>query len=337
MLKRACGRVRYMIAALVLLCVAALFPLQAEAPKASLSVGPLFTWGYSDIYEYVYMPRDDKWWKLSELDWDGHNTYSVGALADFSYDRFFFNVAGSVVIPSETGLMQDYDWMYLLVSNNDHPYETLTEFSEHEITLEKRDYFSIETGYDVLKKKKISILPTVKFKYLNIEMMGHDGYLQHSHYPQIIKANEFLSPYNPLREKYYAEGKVIAYQLKINSFWFGIKTDFHLHPAFSLSCEVCCSPAQLMDCYDYHYSIGTDYFVLYHDVPESVFMSYAGLSFSISLGKRSSLIAGGSVTYLPMALGNDYVNNSESPEGSTLGGAGYLGWDVSLSYRIRIF
>lgn len=342
---KACNRVRRVFAALILLCAGTAGMVQAEIPRASLSVGPLFSYGYADIYEYVYSLRNGDWWKLSELDWDVHNTLSAGVTADFSFGRFYFNAGGSAAFPSETGLMQDYDWLYLEVADNDHPFDTLTEFSEHEITLEKKDWFSLTAGYTFFRGKKWSLSPFGGFQHFNTEMMGHDGYLQHSSYGRWERegyTNDNVHPYDSSREKYLEEGKVISYQLSFDSLWLGVKSDFKILPDLNLSCEVCCSPYQLTDCYDHHYSPGTDNFKLFHDIPESVFLSRAGLSATFSFGRRSSLCAGASVMNLPMALGNDYMNVAPGtygadPVAGCLGGVAYFGWDVSLSYRIRIF
>ncbi|MBQ0166479.1 MAG: omptin family outer membrane protease [Treponema sp.] len=319
---------------ILLLCAAGVWA------ETSFSIGPVLNWSWADIREYVITYPSFE--KLSELDWDAHNVWQYGVKTELTHNRFVFTGDIMMAAETESGLMQDYDWFYLLVNNPDHPTDMFTEFSEHEITLYQKNLINLTAGWKVVNRKNFALTLGGSFQYLKTYLKGHDGYVQHSCYDDrndVGYTNQNVSPYDPDRTKYPVSGPAIWYQQEIESLWFDVRTDFILSSVFTLSAEAGISPWQIYDCDDYHYYMGSTQYVWYYDKPKSTLMYRGLLSVSWNFGKRSSLILSGDVQYLPYADGNSYKHTSADSlyQYAQLGATDYLGWDVSLSYRIRIF
>lgn len=319
-------------------CVCFLLILLAGASlwaETTLSLSPVFTWSYTDIGEYVYLHPSHK--KLSQLDWDAHNIIQYGVKAEFTHNRFMASMDFAMAVQDECGLMQDYDWMFAKMTNPPHPATTLTEFSEHPVTLFEKNRFDVKAGWKIIRKPKFSLGAGVGFQYLKTYLHGHDGYLQHSNY-YINPVESDYSPYNPDRPKRYVSGNVISYQQEIESFWLDVRADFILSPFFNITVEGGISPWQLINCDDYHFMNDISY-VWYYDNPHSSVMFRASLSACLSFARRSSFILSGGLQSLPYSDGNSYIHSLSNMSllSGQLGGTSYLGWDVSLSYRIRIF
>lgn len=329
-------RIRRALAMVVLLAAG----MACARAEVAFRIGPKATWSYADLHEYVYINRPYN--KLSQLDWDSHNVVQFGVAADLELGRFCLETDFSRVEDADAGYMQDYDWLYLKVSDPDHPVDTLTEFSEHHLRLLEKDRFAINAGLKVVNGKKTALTIGGGFQYLYTYLEGYGGYLQHSSSNQVWNnigyTNATVHPYDSERPKLQIpeSTRVISYQQKIESMWFTLRFDVMPSSWLTFGLQGGISPWQMIDCYDFHYVTNTTG-VLYNDKPQPVLMYEGSVSVAVSFFKRSSLIVSGSVQSLPYAEGNNYMNYGDYPTAGILGGTSYLGWDVSLSYLIRIF
>lgn len=321
---------RICLALALLLCAAGAWA------ETTLSLSPVFTWSYADLREYVYLYPSYK--KLSQLDWDAHNVIQYGARTDVMHNRFLVSAEVAVVQKGESGLMQDYDWMFAKMTNPPYPESEMTEFSEHPVTILEKNMIDVRAAWKIFVKPKFSLAAGGGFQYLKTYLHGHDGYLQHSNYLAYPTVDDY-SPYDPDRPKWYVSGNVISYQQEIESLWLDVRADFKFTPSFTLTVDAGISPWQLIDCDDYHFTSNNSY-VWYYDNPQSSVMFRASLSAGFAFTRRSSLVLSAGFQSLPYADGNSYVHSSNTELNlytGQLGGTGYQSWDVSLSYRIRIF
>lgn len=318
-MKRIC-LILALLAAGTLLCAETVFTV---APTATLS--------NADIREYVYLYPS--YHKLSELDWDAHNVFQYGVKAEISYNRFLASADFAVAQQGECGLMQDYDWFFADPSTpnpSGYPVTKLTHKSEHPVTLLEKNRLDIKAGWNVYSSGKVSFALGGGFQFLRTKLEGHDGYCQ---YP----SGEQVTPWSASRPKVrMPDGPGIDYQLDIESLWLDVRLAFVPARNFELIVEGGISPWQEIHQDDWHLLRG----IWFYDKPDSSIMFRASLSGTYSFTRRSSIVLSGSVESLPYSDGNAYQHTSATEiiqYSGQLGGTGYFGWDVSLSYRIRIF
>lgn len=316
MKKKAGSCVRRAFVALILLCAGTAGMLQAETPRASLSVGPLFSYGYADIYEYVYYKRNGDWWKMSELDWDMRNTRSFGGTAQFKSDILHFDVRYEQLFFNTPGFMQDYDWL-----NDDDP-EHLTNYSIHDNEIVKHHDFEIEIGIPI-KVSKNKIVLTIGLQRMLTMMDGVDGW-------KTYESENW--------EKKAFTGNVISYRQEMQVLWTGVTADILIKPGFDWTTSIAFNPFVFSECFDDHWAKSW----FYYDTPDSGVGIKVRTGFSVNLFRHSQIALSGKLVTLPVIVGNDYISTvpgtfGTAPVDGYLGGTGYLGWDVTLSYRIRIF
>lgn len=297
------------------------------------SIAPVMTWSYADIREYVYIYPS--YIKLSELDWDVHNVIQYGVRSDFIRNRFYAYAEASVAVQDECGYMQDYDWMfaYSSVPNPNHyPVSQYTEFSEHPVSLLEKNSFDLHTGWEVYDSRKLTLALGGGFQFIRTTLESHDGYSQYS------PDRNNPEPYSSSRPKNTDQfsGPGIDYRLDIESLWIDVRLSFSPSKKFDLIAEGGISPWQILRQDDIHLLRN----LWFYDNPVSSIMYRGLLSADFNVNKRGSIVLTGSVLSLPYADGNSYTHTSQTDlalSAGQLGGTGYLGWDVSLSYRIRIF
>lgn len=321
-----------------LLVVALLFAAAGLWAETVFTLAPTLTYGSSDIREYVYLYPSYK--KLSELDWDAHDVYQYGVRSELMHNNFYAYAEFAVAQEGYCGLMQDYDWMFADPSTpnpHNYPISKNTHFSEHPVTLIEKNRIDIHAGWDVYGNKKLSLSLGGGFQYMRTKLSAHDGYLQ---YPE---DEDDIDPWNENRQKYYIFGPGIDYQLDIESLWIDVRVSYSPVSVFELVLEGGISPWQEIRQDDWH--LLRD--IWFYDHPDSSIMYRALLSASYSVCRTGSFVLSGSILSLPYSDGNAYGVSpipSSTPEyadsarlGAQLGGTGYFGWDVSFSYRIRIF
>lgn len=327
MLCKTQSRIRCALITLVLLC-AGLSGIWAE-PAPSLTVGPVLSWGYGDIYEYVFNYHGRTQTMLSRLDWDVHNAFYAGGVFEMKSNEIGFHFQYKQLLTTGPGFMDDYDWQ-----NSTDPTE-LTNHSQHINEVQERKDFLVEASLPFLKLSKSRFSVLVGFQYLYTWMDSRDGW-------KTYKDDGW--------QRIEMSGPAISYGQKIEMLWFGATGDFFLNPNLTLTADLAFSPWLYSFCEDIHwvryYGILSGHnqsTVPFHflDTPVYGWAFKAGISAAYSFGKMSQIVLSCGFMTIPEAVGNDstqyYNNTTFTILYGALGGTGYLGWDVSLSYRIRIF
>lgn len=170
-----------------------------------------------DAREYVY--ENDR--ILSELIWDMRPMVSIGLAGDICWmGGFKLSAEASAGIPGNTGSMQDSDWLNLDLNSRGEK----TTYSKHDADLQFAYQGKIEAGWDFLlpitgpaSTIRVSIVPTLGFRFMNWKWNGNDGYIQHLDevgYPSL--PGGVYRDWNKNVEKKPATGTVISYQ---QQFW----------------------------------------------------------------------------------------------------------------------
>lgn len=190
-------------------------PIRARA--LDVSIMPYVEANSGDAREYVY--TDDK--ILSELIWDMKPMVSVGAAINAGWtDGLRISAGASAGIPMRTGSMQDSDWLNIDINGSDK----ITTYSKHDAELEFAYQAKIETGWEFslpvfgpASSSRVSLVPTLGFRFMNWKWNGNDGYVQHldeSGYPSL--PGGVYRDWNEDVTKKPATGTVISYQ---QQFW----------------------------------------------------------------------------------------------------------------------
>lgn len=318
--------------------------IHAELMRPSLTAGPVLSWGYTDIYEYVYdfySNLTPEWQKLSELDWDVHNSLSAGGIVQFSSNYVNFNCKYQQLFYCAPGFMEDYDW----IGNPEH----LTNYSVHENDVLNYKNFLIEAGVPFIKKK-VRTSFTVGFQYLYTSMDGYNGWKTYEEDDwEKISFSDYLKDYH----LYVIDlnGRVISYEQGLQLFWTGISCEVQTSSKMKVTASAAFTPFLKNSCLDKHWfnnntnvldNNGKTILIptFYYDTPDYGIGVKVNTSVSFDLFKRSQFVLYAGFLALPEAIGNTTCYNpvnEESSSTNSLGGTGYVGWDVSLSYRIRIF
>lgn len=318
------GRVirRMLMVSAFLLAAAA---VSGENSSITLNVGPVFSFGSTDIKEYVYAGSSQHRYKLSELDWDMHKAISAGAIFDFKCRYIDVCFQYSQLLQAGKGIMQDYDWQN--AADTSH----LTNYSQHRNEIAEHRDFAFTAGLPFIQGR-FRLALTLGFQYLYTEMDSFDGYLLYETYNW---------------QKILCSGRAISYRQKMEMFWFGVAGDFKVKPKLNISASVAVAPWISTDCYDIHWVryaaalAGNAVTYWWHDVPNDGIGFKANVSASYDFGRRSMFVITGGFISADEIKGNSYAFLHEEQEfvtyPSSLGGTGYLGWDISFSYRIRIF
>lgn len=311
------------VAAMLILLFAGLSCLVfADNKPVSLTVGQTFSYGSADIKEYVfdyYPPAASNGMtgtreKLSELDWDMHDLHCVGGGIQFKSDLFAFGVRYQERLFNSPGFMQDSDW------NSDDRH--LTNYSRHDNKVTSHKDFSIDAGLSFVRNKKANAFLTFGLQYMFTDMDAVNGWATYE---------------NDGWVKSYFDGAVISYRQIMTLLWAGFSEDIHITPEIDWSLSFAFMPYIYAKCIDWHWQRD----IIYIDLPESGSGVKMGTSLSIDFSDQRQLVVSGSVVSVSQVVGNDYDNENHGGhfvlESLTLGGTGYFGWDVSLSYRMRIF
>jgi outer membrane protease len=126
--------------------------------------------------EYVYpLPVDTKNELLSELIWDTKPVFYYGIQAEFSrIDKmkgpgFFSSLSFKAGIPSDSGVMEDRDWLYPANSE-------LTKFSSHTNRTNKFFWLDAAVGASFPVKSFFYIKPFISGSWMRFAFTGRDGY-----------------------------------------------------------------------------------------------------------------------------------------------------------------
>lgn len=299
---------------LAVLAFLAPFPVSA----LEVSVSPYIEAHSGDAREYVY--DDDK--VLSELIWDMKPMVSVGAAIDVGWTGgLLVSAEASAAMPGKTGSMQDSDWLNLLSDGTDFK----TTYSKHDADLEFAYRGKIDVGWDFLlpvtgpgSTDRVSLVPSIGFKFMNWKWNGTDGYLQHTRATGTADNGEWIfEKWGEDTAKTDAKGTVISYQ---QQYWMPTATLAVSVPIGSrLRIDARCSGTPLVWCYaldehfiprstgDYSDPAGENQ---YFDMMSSGWILEPGLRLDWNCAKRVRLYASGSWTKIGGLRGDTrYLEN----------------------------
>jgi len=221
--------------------------------KFSLGASAGFIYGQS--FELVY-PYDTPAPLCSQLIWDMKPVFYFGLQFDFKQINisertgFFASVTFNIGIPSETGIMEDRDW---LDKSSDH----LTNFSSH--TNITREFFWLDAafGISIPVKNYFYIKPFAAGSWMRFAFTGKDGYGEYARKKSYYSNTYFPVDDNPV--KYTFIGEVIRYQQDwlIAAAGLSIGTEIAFPLSFELSFRI--SPLVFCAASDEHLITGFTY------------------------------------------------------------------------------
>ncbi len=130
-----------------------------------------------------------------------------------------------IAIPSNSGIMEDYDWLnYLYYKNTD-----LSRYSQHENHLNYYFDLSFNAGYEFTPCEKLKLIPYGSFDYNTIFFTAHDGYYQYA-----AADENGLQIWNEDITKQSFHGDVISYSQDLYEIGLGFKTIFQPDSVFTL-------------------------------------------------------------------------------------------------------
>lgn len=157
--------------------------------------------------EYVY--ENDK--EISRLEWEEQGIPFTDLSLCFAWKGLFITGTVSAAVPLQSGVMRNYD--YLLSYSNE-----LTNFSKHDVFLERHSRYKIGIGYEfTIKKWQMGFLSG--FQYSNRKWTASDGYFQYA------AANSPLTGDEPTGK---FVGAVITYNQKISFFHIDVSAGYHI-------------------------------------------------------------------------------------------------------------
>lgn len=314
----------------------------------SLSVEPLFGLKAGQVDEFVFL-KDSQASSdtLSELNWEIKPELYYGLKIRGTWKDFFEESYITAGIPLKTGVMTDSDWLNIETEGlPSSVYSYKTCFSEHDNELAYDIQFGFKGGYDFSVLPWLHILPAIAFDYANFKFNGKNGsglYGYGSDGAAFFKENGYYASYDDAENQYVVDFSgydVISYQRVIYYFWLGTDVSFVLPYHFAVDAGFFFTPYVYAVSYDSHKygSKKVDYADLTYDF-FSAFKGSLGVTYAISERHSVSLTAG--YFYLRTMRGNDYSKLSTSKtyslDESVEGGAGAHYFDVTLSYRFKIF
>lgn len=302
----------------------------------SLSIEPIMGIRNGQIDEYVFLKNsrysDDK---LSELNWEIKNEFYMGFKAHSAWKSFFQELSFSFAIPKNSGQMQDSDWLNIEEANQ-YSYLYKTHYSESDNHLDNDFSFGIKAGYDFKIKDRFNIKPSFYFEYSNTKFTAKGGTCW---YGNKKNANTYYAYYDTAnRTITKLSGSVIDYKRINYFFWIGSDFSIDLSRNFSLNTGFFFAPYAYVVSYDTHIIRGYEFADLTIDY-FSAFKGNLGLSYKIAQRHSISLTAG--FFYLKTIRGDSFLKKSGETyyksTNSTDGGAGAKYFDLTLSYKFKIF
>lgn len=219
----------------------------------SLSVEPLFGMKWGQIDEYVYQKNSaGNYQKLSELNWPIKNMFSIGLNVQGGFKKIKGKLHFSTLIPGESGIMEDSDWMDLT--------DVKTTYSKSENRITQAYDFSAQLKYEFQPIQQIKLSPLFEFEYKTISFEARNGYGWYGHkvYPH-VSWDDPKAPYNP-------KGTLcgIDYKRDVTQFFIGYDFEYMPIKKLRLCQSFLISPYSYTVSYDTHYSDmastkGTDY------------------------------------------------------------------------------
>ena len=318
------------------------FPLDIPRPEIFLSTSGGLTIGTAK--ELVYNHDEI----ISELDWDLDPVVTLGLDADIRWKRALQLSTGIVAgLPGNCGSMTDSDYLNLS-QNGSH---AKTTFSSHDAVLKFSFDFFVKAGYEFEVTgpcgKKVSIIPSLGFRYITHKWDGKDGYMQHTTQDPVSKLYPELTESTP---KENIRGTVISYQQNYSIPFAEIAMETKLTRKLGLTIALAGWPWIYCNAMDNHYQ-GTNqgsyvdftdppYSTDYYDYLSEGFMINPSAAVQYDITKRLQLFVNASVTVIGDLRGDMIKENSISKistwyDKSNGGGASYTVSSVRLGVTTR--
>lgn len=286
------------------------------------------------IIEYVF---DDECKNtdnmLSRLNWDIKNIPVLELNSEFTlFNHITINFNGKFGIPKSSGNMCDYDWQNSVPSPLHvdwalDPATELTNYSNHENSLDKYITFSLYGGYKFILPHNFAITPFIGYEYQSFSFYASNGY-------SIYKEDNF--------QKLPFSGTVIAYEQEINSFLLGISLYSSILDKVDIKGSVIISPKlNKYLCLDRHFFGRTAYL----DVLSNAFIFQSNLTANYKINKTNSIGLFGFIEYIPLIKGKNYTKSLGSddkpvkgkwiPSSNIIkGAASRFIWSVGINYTV---
>lgn len=178
----------------------------------------------------------------SRLDWDVNVPYLTINVNDTLPCNLYLQGTADIGIPTDSGFMQDYDWLNYLNYNDTQ----LSRYSKHTNHLNYYFDLSLNAGYEFSPAHNFKLIPYGTFDYNTFFFTARDGYIQ---YPDVPKgAMEVWTEDLPTKE---CKGDIISYSQDLFEGGLGLKAVYS--PAEEITFETYGS----LNCIFYY--IGFDY------------------------------------------------------------------------------
>lgn len=338
-------RSRRRILTALIFAFASVFPaLSVPHGNFSLSVEPLFGMRCGQVDEYVFLKKsnfsDDK---LSELNWEIKPELYYGLKVRGGWRGFFEESYLSAGIPVRTGRMMDSDWLNIEIPDSDGGNTVRTNYSESDNHLDYDISFGFKGGYEFQIREIFRIKPAIAFEYNNIKFTAKGGTAWYGKPSSDTKKAPYYPcvPHGDSDEQNIIDfhgADVISYNRVSDCFWIGSDFSFELPHSFTIDTGFFTALYAYAISYDSHLLTGNDY----ADLTTGFFAAFKwNLGMTYAFNERHSVSLGASYFYMRVLRGDDYDKKSSEKiyNKSTYadGGAGAKYFDITLSYRFKIF
>ena len=310
----------------------------------SLSVEPFLGLKSGQVDEYVFLKNsnfsDDK---LSELNWEIKPEWYYGLKAHGEWKNFFEETQISFGIPMNTGLMMDSDWRNIQYSASSGGNTAQTNYSESDNHLDYDISFSLKGGYEFTVKEIFKIKPAAAFEYHNIKFTGKGGTAWYGNTINTGECHDYGPWYNYNDSNHrtilgFSGKDVISYQRSIDFLWLGSDFSVILPKNFEVSTGFFFAPFVYAISYDSHLLTKIDY----ADKTIGFFGAFKwNLGATYNITEKHAVSLSASYFYMRVLRGDDYEKASSASSykksSSAEGGAGAKYFDLTLSYRFKIF
>jgi len=285
----------------------------------SFSFGTQFGFAHGQAFEIVYpVPGDTKGELLSELIWDMKPIFYLGAQFDFervdimSAHGFFTSLSAKFGIPSDSGVMEDRDWMS---KEND----SLTHFSSSTNKTKEFILMDLYVGASFPIKSILYIKPFFSGSWMHFSFTARDGY------------HEYPPGYVTPTGKGTFSGNIISYQQD----WLFLATGFFigtkiLYPfSFDISFQI--SPLTFCATTDDHILRN----IIFKDFTGFGLFLEPGVSVSFAI-EKIELSLDFVYRYIGRTRGVSYVNEDNEGYRSSINDAGAGLSVIDLSFFVRL-
>ena len=215
------------------------------------SISPVTAYKNGMLGEYVYVKDvNNQEQKLSELDWEIRNLFSLGLDFQIDFKKFTLDAGITFGISNHNGKMQDSDWLNFITAYDFIDPLVKTTYSVSDLEYKKAINADFNFIYKLFDDKKFSLLPyfCVNIDYSDFfASNGHGWYGNASNPPVKWDSPEAL---------YYAPGELgcISYTRQTYLTFIGIKNR-STFDKFFFELDLAVSPFVYITSLDIHYQV----------------------------------------------------------------------------------